>query len=69
MSEFEMNEMRQQMNILKKKLEQQGVALNPALLADDPQTMELDKVKYPYIELTSTGSVYIPYGTKFYPIY
>ena len=53
----------------KKKLDQQGVALNPALLADDPQTMELDKVKYPYIELTSTGSVFIPYGTKFYPIY
>ena len=53
----------------KKKLDQQGYALNPATLADDPQTMELDKVKYPYIELTSTSSVYIPYGTKFYPVY
>ena len=53
----------------KKKLEQQAVALTPALRADDPQTIELDKVKYPYIELESTSTVYIPYGTKFYPIY
>lgn len=54
---------------VKKKLDRQGIALNPALLADDPQTMELNKVKYPYIELTSTGVIFIPYGTKFYPIY
>ena len=53
----------------KKKLDDQTVALNPALLPDDPQTMELDKEKYPYIELSSTGVVYVPYGTKFYPAY
>ena len=53
----------------KKKLDDQAVALNPALLADDPQTMELDSKKYPYLELTSTGVVYVPYGTKYYPIY
>ena len=52
-----------------KKLDQQAYAWNPALLADDPQTMELDQIKYPYIELSSTGTIYIPYGTKYYPIY
>ena len=52
-----------------KQLEQQAVALNPALLKGVAQTMELDKVKYPYIELESTSVVNIPYGTKFYPIY
>ncbi len=52
-----------------KQLERQGTALNPALLLGDPQTIELDKIKYPYIELTSTSTVNIPYGTKFYPVY
>lgn len=52
-----------------KQLDQQAVALNPALLAGEPQTIELDKIKYPYIELTSTSTVNIPYGTKFYPVY
>ena len=49
--------------------EQVDPALNPALLRGDPQTIELDKIKYPYIELTSTSTVNIPYGTKFYPVY
>ncbi|MCI5778565.1 MAG: pilus assembly protein [Lentisphaeria bacterium] len=53
----------------KKKLDRQAVALNPALLNEEPQTIELDKVKYPYIELSSTSVVNIPYGTKFYPVY
>ncbi|MBO4632928.1 MAG: pilus assembly protein [Lentisphaeria bacterium] len=52
-----------------KRLEQQAVALNPALLNGVAQTMELDKIKYPYIELESTSVVYVPYGTKFYPVY
>ena len=52
-----------------KRLEQQAVALNPALLNGAPQTIELDKIKYPYIELESTSVVNIPYGTKYYPIY
>lgn len=52
-----------------KKLDDQGYALNPALLADDPQTIELEKdMKYPYIELVSTSVVSIPYGTKTYPL-
>ena len=52
-----------------KQLDKQAVALNPALIEGDPQTMELDKNKYPYIELSSTSTVNIPYGTKFYPVY
>ena len=52
-----------------KRLEQQAVALNPALIGGVAQTIELDKIKYPYIELESTSVVNIPYGTKFYPIY
>lgn len=52
-----------------KRLEQQAVALNPALLNGAPQAIELDKIKYPYIELESTSVVSIPYGTKYYPIY
>ena len=54
----------------KKKLDQQAYAMNPALLATMPNTIELDKgLKLPYIELTSEGMVHIPYGTKYYPIY
>ena len=52
-----------------KQLDKQEVAQNPALLRGEAQTLELDKVKYPYIELESTSVVNIPYGTKFYPIY
>ena len=52
-----------------KQLDKQAVALNPALIEGDPQAMELDKNKYPYIELSSTSTVNIPYGTKFYPVY
>ncbi len=52
-----------------KKLDEQAYALNPALLADDPQTVELEKeLKIPYIELSSTSVVNIPYGTKAYPL-
>ena len=50
-------------------LDDQAYALNPALLADDPQTIEPDKdLKIPYIELSSTSVVNIPYGTKAYPL-
>ena len=52
-----------------KKLDDQAYALNPALLATDPQTIEPDKdLKIPYIELSSTSVVNIPYGTKKYPL-
>lgn len=52
-----------------KKLDDQAYALNPALLADDPQTIEPEKdLKIPYIELSSTSVVNIPYGTKAYPL-
>lgn len=52
-----------------KKLDDQAYALNPALLADDPQTVEPEKdLKIPYIELSSTSAVNIPYGTKAYPL-
>ncbi len=52
-----------------KQLEEQHVALDPALIRGESQTLELDKIKYPYIELSSTSTVNIPYGTKFYPVY
>lgn len=52
-----------------KKLDDQAYALNPALLVDDPQTVEPEKdLKIPYIELSSTSVVNIPYGTKAYPL-
>lgn len=52
-----------------KKLDDQAYALNPALLADDPQTIEPEKdLKIPYIELSSTSVINIPYGTKAYPL-
>ena len=52
-----------------KKLDDQANALNPAFLSDDPQTIEPDKdLKIPYIELSSTSTVNIPYGTKAYPL-
>ena len=54
----------------KKKLDQQGYALNPALLAEEePQEFEPEKdKKFPYLELESTSVVNIPYGTKTYPM-
>ena len=53
-----------------KQLEKnQSASLNPALIQGEAQTMDLDKVKYPYIELSSTSTIYIPYGTKYYPVY
>ena len=52
-----------------KKLDDQAYALNPALFVDDPQTVEPEKdLKIPYIELSSTSVVNIPYGTKAYPL-
>lgn len=52
-----------------KKLDEQAKALNPALLANDPQTLEPEKdLKIPYIELSSTSTINIPYGTKAYPL-
>ena len=52
-----------------KKLDDQAYALNPALLPDDPQTIEPEKdLKIPYIELSSTSVINIPYGTKAYPL-
>ena len=52
-----------------KRLDDQANALNPALLADDPQTLEPEKdLKIPYIELSSTSTINIPYGTKAYPL-
>jgi hypothetical protein len=52
-----------------KKLDDQAYALNPALFVDDPQTVEPEKdLKLPYIELSSTSVVNIPYGTKAYPL-
>ena len=56
------------------KLDQQAYALNPALLAQYANEMELkgsdkkEKLKYPYITLTSTSVIAIPYATKFYPM-
>ena len=52
-----------------KQLDKQGASLNPALIEGNAQTLDLDKNKYPYIELSSTSAVNIPYGTKFYPVY
>lgn len=56
------------------KLDQQSYALNPALLAQYANKMEVkgsdkkEKLKYPYITLTSTSVIAIPYATKFYPV-
>ena len=56
------------------KLDQQSYALNPALLAQYANEMEVkgsdkkEKLKYPYITLTSTSVIAIPYATKFYPV-
>lgn len=54
-------------------LDKQEYALNPALL-DYSNEIELDggdkkeKLKLPYITLTSTSAVAIPYSTLKYPI-
>ncbi len=57
-----------------KKLDEQAYALNPALLARYANEMEVngadkkEKLKYPYITLTSSCVIPIPYATKFYPL-
>ena len=53
------------------KLEQQAYALNPALLgkyANEWTIDEKNKLKYPYISLSSTSVISIPYATKYYPL-
>lgn len=56
------------------KLDRQAYALNPALLAQYANEMEVkgaggkEKLKYPYITLSSTSVIAIPYATKFYPV-
>lgn len=53
------------------KLEQQAYALNPALLgkyANEWTIDEKNKLKYPYITLSSTSVISIPYATKYYPL-
>ncbi len=52
------------------KLDEQRYALNPALLAQYANELEVqkDKLKYPYITLTSSCVIPIPYATKFYPL-
>ena len=57
-----------------KKLDEQAYALNPALLAQYANELEVkgsdkkEKLKYPYITLSSTSVIAIPYATKFYPV-
>ena len=53
------------------KLEQQAYALNPALLgkyANEWTIDEKNKLKYPYITLSSSSVISIPYATKYYPL-
>lgn len=53
------------------KLEQQAYALNPALLGKYSNEWTIDeknKLKYPYITLSSTSVISIPYATKYYPL-
>ncbi len=56
------------------KLDNQAYALNPALLSQYANEMEVKggdrkgDLKYPYITLTSTCVIPIPYATKFYPL-
>ncbi len=54
------------------KLDGQSYALNPALLSQYANELEVkgdkDKLKYPYITLTSSCVIPIPYATKFYPL-
>ena len=57
------------------KLDQQAYALNPALLAQYANEMSVDgssgkksELKYPYITLTSSSVISIPYSTKYYPL-
>lgn len=57
-----------------KKLDEQAYALNPALLAQYANELEVkgsdkkEKLKYPYITLSATSVIAIPYATKFYPV-
>lgn len=54
------------------KLDNQSYALNPALLSQYSNELEVsgkeDKIKYPYITLSSSCVIPIPYATKFYPL-
>ena len=56
------------------KLDNQAYALNPALLSQYANEMEvkgsgqMSDLKYPYITLTSSCVIPIPYATKFYPL-
>lgn len=51
-----------------KKLDNQNVALNPALIGYS-NDLEVDKkLKYPYITLESYSVIPIPYSTKKYPV-
>ena len=57
-----------------KKLEEDSYARNPALLARYANELEVngaggkEKLRYPYITLTSSSVIPIPYATKFYPL-
>ena len=58
-----------------KKLDEQAYALNPALLARYANEMSVkdssgkkEELKYPYITLTLSSVIPIPYATKFYPV-
>jgi hypothetical protein len=55
--------------------DQQRLQQNPALLAKYANELEVDggsksseKLKYPYITLSSSSVIVIPYATKFYPL-
>ncbi len=56
------------------KLDTQAYALNPALLSQYANELEVkgsgqkNSLKYPYITLTSSCVIPIPYATKFYPL-
>lgn len=54
------------------KLDNQSYALNPALLSQYSNELEVsgkeDKIKYPYITLSSSCVIPVPYATKFYPL-
>ena len=58
----------------KEKLDSQSYALNPALLSQYANELEVknsgqkNELKYPYITLTSSCVIPIPYATKFYPL-
>lgn len=57
-----------------KKLDEQAYALNPAMLSRYANEMNAGgsgrgkELKYPYITLSSSSVISIPYATKFYPL-